>query len=266
MSSEATNELASALAKAQLEFSPIRKGRTAKIFSPKGNYTYQYADLADVISATTPALSKHGLVISQPVELRVQEGTVTTLLLHSSGQWLGSTCSFLVGDRMQETGSRITYLRRYALSGMLGVASEDDTDGDEDSPPPAPEKRSHEPHVAPSAALSTAPHVVPVPKTKVSPAPVVTRPTATSSAESNRMKVLQAAAKHNWVPASVTEFIQAAYGVSLVRDLTSEQVEYVIKLIEAKSSAEAIATVSQPKPDDTSFDFGANASQRIGTP
>ncbi len=129
LKSDAIDQLLTALSKAQGEFLPIKKTKTAKIKSQKGDYGYTYADLADVIDATTPALVKNGLSVTQPVEIADGHGTLFTHLGHASGQYMSTVCQFPTeSDRMQEIGSRITYLRRYALSGVLGVCSEDDDD------------------------------------------------------------------------------------------------------------------------------------------
>lgn len=129
------DKIAEALAKARAEFEAVRKTKTAKIKgrSKSGKdfeMSYSYADLGDVLSAITPALSKHGIT---PLQAPVRDGngiTIVTMLLHSSGQWIRSNLWMPGGDgKPQSVGSSITYGRRYALSPMVGVASEDDDDG-----------------------------------------------------------------------------------------------------------------------------------------
>ena len=56
-------EIATALAAAQGEYPPIKKERTANVKSDKGGYEYKYADIGDVLAATLPVLSKHGLAL-----------------------------------------------------------------------------------------------------------------------------------------------------------------------------------------------------------
>ena len=77
-------ELAGALALAQLDFKPVLKE------SDNPFYKSKYADLANVIAATQPALAKNGLVVIQCPHLSSQQMTLTTLLVHKSGQWLAS--------------------------------------------------------------------------------------------------------------------------------------------------------------------------------
>lgn len=119
--------LALALAKAQGELQHPKKTRTAGA----GNYKYSYADLSNVIDAVKGPLSKNGLSVVQlpAVDLEKKSMTLTTILLHSSGQSVESSLSFgLLDTKPQTVGSAITYARRYALSALVGIASEEDDD------------------------------------------------------------------------------------------------------------------------------------------
>lgn len=126
-----TGKLADALAKAQAEFKPIKKDKTAKVrMKAGGEYSYSYADLSSVIDATKDALSKNGLAITQPVEFQGERLVLHTKLLHSSGET--QSCFWPLPPAhtpAQEMGSALTYARRYSMSALLGVASEDDDDG-----------------------------------------------------------------------------------------------------------------------------------------
>lgn len=128
---QTTGKLAEALAKAQAEFKPIKKDKTAKVrMKSGGEYSYSYADLSSVIDATKEALSKNGLAVTQPVEFQAERMVLHTKLMHSSGE---SESSFWPlpppHTPAQEMGSALTYARRYSMSAILGVASEDDDDG-----------------------------------------------------------------------------------------------------------------------------------------
>src|SRR5690606_30331183 len=74
-----------------------------------------------------PVLKKHGLAFSQFVD----DGGLTTILLHESGEWIEARTSFdgISYSTAQELGSAITYLRRYALTAALGIAADEDDDG-----------------------------------------------------------------------------------------------------------------------------------------
>lgn len=127
-------ELAKALSLAQSEIMAASKDGINPFFKgpdkPKGS---SYATLASVWEACRVPLTKNGLSVSQlPVNSNGNVGVVTTLL-HSSGQWMRS--ALLVQPEKntpQAIGSAITYVRRYALAAVAGVAPEDD-DGNEAS-------------------------------------------------------------------------------------------------------------------------------------
>lgn len=115
-------DLAVALAKAQGEIKNAAKS------SDNPYYKSKYADLAEVLNVAREPLAKNGLSIMQANE-GVANGymSVTTLLLHSSGQFIKSTGTFPVGKQdPQGAGSALTYARRYSLAAMLGIAQEDD--------------------------------------------------------------------------------------------------------------------------------------------
>lgn len=136
--SDEIGELAAAMAAAQAEFPAIKKTHTATVVGQTAagkpyKYEYTYADLTDVLDATRPALSKHGLAVTQPIVRAAYGPQVVTMLLHKSGQKLQSEYSLRlaegVKDSPQAWGSAITYARRYSLCGLLGVAGEEDDDG-----------------------------------------------------------------------------------------------------------------------------------------
>ncbi len=122
------NELAAALAKAQATMThPIKKNTAGS-----GSFSYTYADLPAVIDVVKEAFSKHGLSFTQfpSVKVATKEVEVLTLVMHSSGQYLGSRLAMGITDiKPQTIGSAITYARRYALSAMAGIAAETDDDG-----------------------------------------------------------------------------------------------------------------------------------------
>ena len=134
--SEQINELAAALAKAQGQIQAASRDRENPHFRSR------YADLASVWDACRVALSANGLAVVQGPALADRGVSVTTRLLHSSGQWAESTL-ILPMDKAtaQGAGSAITYARRYALAAMVGVAPDDDDDGNAASQQPAQQQR-----------------------------------------------------------------------------------------------------------------------------
>jgi hypothetical protein len=123
--SDQINELAAALAKAQASIQPAVKDKTNPAFRSR------YADLSSVWEACREALTSNGLsVVQMPIDAGEGRVALETTLLHTSGQYLSSSVSTrLVKDDPQGVGSALTYLRRYALSAMVGVVADEDDDG-----------------------------------------------------------------------------------------------------------------------------------------
>lgn len=117
--------LAAALVKAQAECQNVTMNKTNPHFKSR------YADLAAVRDAIIPVFNRHGIAIIQtPTTDSFSGFALETRLVHSSGEQM--IWSFpLPADtsKMQAIGSAISYARRYTLSAIAGVASEEDDDG-----------------------------------------------------------------------------------------------------------------------------------------
>ena len=126
-----TANLAAALVAALADLSVVEKGRTAKIPTKDGkSYTYDFADIADVVKLTRPKLAEHGIVALTPVHAHGDGLACTVTLVHTSGERLDlGPFPFPHGRDAQATGSMVTYHRRYALVAALGMAAGDDDDG-----------------------------------------------------------------------------------------------------------------------------------------
>lgn len=129
--SDQIGQLVTALAAAQAEFQPIEKDKHAKVKTRDGgSYGYSYADLATCVEATGPALHKHGLVVIQPVSNQDGKVIVTSLLAHSSGEWISEEMAWPGGADPKALGSAVTYARRYGYLAIIGaVARDEDDDG-----------------------------------------------------------------------------------------------------------------------------------------
>lgn len=125
--SASIGQLTKALAAARKNFKPVTKNHVNPFYKSK------YADLSDLIDATVEALSGSDLAVIQSPSSDSRQATVTTLLSHSSGEWLESSLTMPAGDDKrfdaQTTGSAITYARRYAYQSILNIAAEEDDDG-----------------------------------------------------------------------------------------------------------------------------------------
>lgn len=130
------NELHKAYTKAYAELQNVQKNADNSFFSST------YATLDAVLNAVKPVFEKHGLAVYQaPGRMSELNGTlvvtVVSALIHSSGQQITveSQAPILpqvnkkTGEKEytpQAVGSAITYLRRYALAAIAGIAQTDD--------------------------------------------------------------------------------------------------------------------------------------------
>jgi hypothetical protein len=90
----------------------------------------KYASLEHIITQVKPLLAKNGLSYVQFPDVIDGQAGLTTMLIHFSGEWIAATSPLSMKDvTPQGQGSAITYMRRYALSSILGIATEDDDDG-----------------------------------------------------------------------------------------------------------------------------------------
>jgi len=138
-SSESIGTIAAALAKAQVELTNPEKSLVATIRSPfpKGSdRIFRYAPLSSGLEIVRKSLGRHEIATVQTTEIDKDVGLVrlTTMLAHSSGQWLSSdwpVCPISDTGSPQRMGAALTYARRYALFTLVGIAGEDDLDAPE---------------------------------------------------------------------------------------------------------------------------------------
>lgn len=117
--SDSLSKLAPAMAKAQAQIGAAKK-------TSRGNYG-KYADLSSVWEACEEALRANGLSVLQGFSCEGSDGSLWTMLLHESGEYVMGTCPLVLGKRdPQGIGSATTYYRRYGLAAMLGITQEDD--------------------------------------------------------------------------------------------------------------------------------------------
>ena len=120
--SETIGELVGALSKAQGAISNPTKDATVT-----GSYTFHYATLDGILAAIRKPFSDNGLWFIQTIDGEA----MITRILHSSGQWIDCESPMIMatGNKPQDIGSAMTYSKRYGLCMALGIAAEDDDDG-----------------------------------------------------------------------------------------------------------------------------------------
>lgn len=127
LTSETTTSLFKAMIAAAPEISSIGKSKQA--------YGYKYATLDSLIDMLRSVLPKHGLWWVQTPARQNGVSTLTTRVIHDSGEWIEDTIEMtdteLQGkaNDTQRVGASITYYRRYALSAIFGVSADEDVDG-----------------------------------------------------------------------------------------------------------------------------------------
>lgn len=123
---EGKDKISMAFIEFQKEMPEVKLDSTVKVKTKTGGeYKFKYATLANILKKVLPILALKGLGITQTFS----EETLITTLVHESGQtWNSAIGIDLHSGTMQEVGSRISYLKRYGISAMLGIVAEEDDD------------------------------------------------------------------------------------------------------------------------------------------
>lgn len=133
--SESIEKLAAALCAVQASVHNSLKSERNQFFSSS------YAPLDQILNEVRPLLAEHNLSVVQFPTSDGDKVGLTTMVLHSSGQYISETILMNLPDDKklnvaQVVGSIITYLRRYSLQGVLNQSAEKDTDGNLSTPKP----------------------------------------------------------------------------------------------------------------------------------
>ena len=150
--SQDTTELAKALINVQRQLQPATKDADNPFTKSK------YATLNSVMDSCRDALLSNGIWLCQyPVPAEPGYlGLVTKLTHAKSGQWQSSLAVVpLPKADPQGVGISMTYMRRYALSVMLGIVTEEDTDGEFASDKPNRPQRQKNAVTAPQRGKTT---------------------------------------------------------------------------------------------------------------
>jgi len=115
--SEAIGKLTLALSKVQAQLKPAKENSKNPFFKSS------YADLGSVWDSVRDLLADNELAV---IQMPTDVGGLTTILSHSSGEYISSTMYIPSKEDAHGVGSAISYARRYALASIIGVVTGDD--------------------------------------------------------------------------------------------------------------------------------------------
>ncbi len=177
--SESIAKIAPALVAAQAAFPPIVKDGKNPAFRSK------YATLDGIMAAIRPALAAHGLAVVQGAIHPETDGaklvglSVESVLVHTSGEWMATVVPVPVTKSdAHGLGSALSYGRRYGISALLALTTDEDDDGNAATRPPQQsrqefrqESRQERPAAPPSPPAGQRLHER-VPETPAAPMPL----------------------------------------------------------------------------------------------
>ena len=203
--SDEIGKLAESLAKAQSVIEGAKKDASNPFFRSS------YSTLSSVWDACRKPLSDNGLSVVQTTEFMPEHPDmvcIETILCHSSGQWIkGKLAVKPVKADPQSVGSCITYLRRYSLQSMVGIAPEDD-DGN-------------------AASGQGAKPTPPKPKESV---PQVITP-------AQRTRLFAIAKEHACPNEAIKEYLKDTYGVTSSNDIPIDKYEAIVSWVQSSKEA-----------------------------
>lgn len=132
--SESIVEISKALTKAWGSMENPKHNKTVRVQTKKGGqYSFDYTDLGGIIDGIKPHFKEHGISVMQHAYTEIVENRlfvyVTTKIMHESGEWMSTKPLIMpANNSVQEMGGQITYLKRYSLSAILGISTEEDDD------------------------------------------------------------------------------------------------------------------------------------------
>ena len=215
--SESILELAKALSAFQGELTSVKKDAVNPFFKSR------YATLDTIWDTIRKPLAKHGLAVTQTLDWDGGLNEVhsvnllETMLTHTSGEYISGTQLLNpVKDDPQGMGAAITYARRYSLSAILGIVSDEDDDANSAS------KKDK-----PAASEKT-----PTPKTQYSETKGIT-------IQQNK-KIWALAKQKGFSKERIDAFVLKAMRKESVKDLTLEEAGKLIERLEGQKDAPAI--------------------------
>ena len=124
--SSSTDQICTALAKAQGEFPPISTNRA-------NNFLFnQYSDLDNIVSSVRKALSENGLSITQQTKLEDDKTILATRVRHESSQFIETRSRIIPSKNdIQTFASALKAMKRHAIMALLNITIQDDLDDDD---------------------------------------------------------------------------------------------------------------------------------------
>lgn len=133
--SESNKEISKALVSAWGAIETPKHNTNVTVKTKTGvTYEFSYTDLDGIFEAIKEVYRENKIAVIQNAHTSINDdGTVyvsvETMLLHESGEWVKSdSLRVVAAPGMQDLGGQITYMKRYSLSAMLGIATEKDDD------------------------------------------------------------------------------------------------------------------------------------------
>ena len=214
-------ELAKALVAAQADLEPVTKDSLNPHFKSK------YVSLDAIVEAVRKPLADRGLAIVQGACTPNGDAalTVETLLIHTSGEWMSNTVVVPMAKiDPQGAGGALTYGRRYGLSALLSLATEEDDDAN---------------------AATAKPAAVPPKRAPAKPAagaqPAKAEPKATAGQVADIEALVIVAVEGGASSKGIVGQMIADYGTPNVPDLTRDQAENMLERLKASAERERYA-------------------------
>jgi len=220
--------IAAALAKAQGTIRGAAKDAKNPHFNSK------YADLASIVDACREPLAANELAVVQSPTSDANIISVETMLLHSSGEWICGRISAQARDASpQAVGSAITYLRRYSLAPMVGVAPDDD---DAEAAQPGRETRAKgagdkKPSPSSSSGADRGASAIP------------SAPPAIKITDGQRKRLFEIATEHGWKTDEVKALL-VARGFKESKDVTDDAYQAICATLREGTAGAASAASS----------------------
>lgn len=132
--SESNQSISKALVAAWGSITTPKHNKNVSVHTKAGkSYEFSYTDLDGIFEAIKEVYKENKIAVIQNAHTTKEDGinyvAVETLLLHESGEWVKSAPLRAVASQsMQDLGGQVTYMKRYSLSAMLGIATEQDDD------------------------------------------------------------------------------------------------------------------------------------------